>query len=132
MTKLLSWTLGALATGFWSILSLCTQSSASAFADSLSSKAEIYYPGSEQFIIASKRWNAALTPSFHAIVKVANEDDVQKTVSASILIIWWRRNLSLADPIRKRTAQAFSGHIGRPWNVNYYFECQTRYRHPLA
>jgi hypothetical protein len=78
MTSLFSWTFGALAA--LGVSSIHGPPIASFFAASLSRNAEIYYPGSEKFINASARWSAVTTPSFDAIVRVANGEDVQKTV----------------------------------------------------
>ena len=46
----------------------------------LDTGAAIYFPGSQEFLDASARWNAAQTPQYDVIVKAATEADVQKTV----------------------------------------------------
>lgn len=74
------WALGAISSRFLGALTLRTQSHRDHFVASLNSKAEIYYPGSEQFLNASVRWSAAQTPQYDMIVKVSSEADVQKIV----------------------------------------------------
>jgi hypothetical protein len=78
MVSLFSWTFGALAA--LDVFSVHGPPTASSFAASLSRNAEVYYPESEKLLKASTRWSAVTTPSFDAIVRVANEEDVQKTV----------------------------------------------------
>lgn len=46
----------------------------------LSTGAQIYLPGSNQFTKATTRWSAFKAPSFAAVVEVANQNDVQETV----------------------------------------------------
>jgi hypothetical protein len=52
---------------------------------SLSSAAEIYYPGSEGYIDAATRFSADIKPDLDVIVKVASEEDVQATVSPTLV-----------------------------------------------
>src|SRR5947209_6951081 len=80
MASTLFWILNAIVASVLGTLAITTQSTHDDLAASLDSKAEIYYPGSESFLNATVRWNAALTPQYEMIVKVATEDDVQKTV----------------------------------------------------
>ncbi|KAF1850365.1 FAD-binding domain-containing protein [Cucurbitaria berberidis CBS 394.84] len=80
MTSTLLWALGALSSNLLGALTATTRSNHEQFAASLDSKAVVYYPGSEQFIQASARWSASQTPHYEMIVKVATEEDVQKTI----------------------------------------------------
>jgi hypothetical protein len=48
---------------------------------SLSERARVLYPNTENFTAASSRWSRAKSPSYSLIVQVATEADVQKTVS---------------------------------------------------
>lgn len=51
----------------------------------LSSAAEIYYPGSVGYINVTTRWSAAIKPGLDVIIKVASEEDVQATVSSTLV-----------------------------------------------
>lgn len=48
----------------------------------LSPNAAIYYPGSEGYTNATNRWSADTKPGLEVVVKVADEKDVQATVSS--------------------------------------------------
>ncbi|KAL6710313.1 hypothetical protein ACN47E_009259 [Coniothyrium glycines] len=81
MSGALAWALGIFSTSILSTLPLGARSGGhAAFAASLSNSARVYLPGSPEFADASVRWSAAQTPRYDAIVKVATEEDVQKTI----------------------------------------------------
>jgi hypothetical protein len=86
MATTLGWALGSLTSAFlafrWSTVPLYKD-----LASSLDPQAQLYYPGSEHFTNASQRWNAADMPGLNAIVRVATEQDVQKTVNTSHLAL---------------------------------------------
>ena len=47
----------------------------------LSNESSIYLPDSQQYVDATTRWDASTHPGLSAVVKVASEADVQRTVS---------------------------------------------------
>src|SRR6478609_6883606 len=52
-----------------------------ALSKDLSSSAKVYFPGSDEFDAASKRWSNLDTPSVNIVVVPATENDVVKIVS---------------------------------------------------
>lgn len=46
----------------------------------LSDQASIYLPGSSEYAEATLRWDASTQPGLDAVVNVATESDVQRTV----------------------------------------------------
>jgi hypothetical protein len=50
----------------------------------LSANASIFLPGSEDFRIATTRWQRYREPEIDVVVEVANDNDVQQTVSGSL------------------------------------------------
>lgn len=100
MTALIPWALTAISSGLLGALPSTASSNHSQFVAALDVKAEVYYPGSEQFINASARWSAAQIPQYDMIVKVATEEDVQKTVRSTSLL-QLQMTKSYTDPVRQ-------------------------------
>jgi hypothetical protein len=50
----------------------------------LSSTAHIYFPGSDEFVLASKRWSQLGAPKVDIVVVPGTERDVSETVSSPV------------------------------------------------
>lgn len=74
----------------------------------LSSSAKVYFPGSDEFDAASKRWSNLDTPSVNIVVVPATENDVVKIVS--LLLHAHRLTLEYHFPFRRLCLSAYRGY----------------------
>jgi hypothetical protein len=84
----------------------------------LSPEAAVWLPGTEGYVIATDRWTPRKNPSLDAVIDVATEEDVARTVSrhscgwfTGVIRYTERR----ADPIRQRQRAAFRGYLWQTW-----------------